>query len=377
MQESPIFGLGYIRVWEADLAQWQQFAEGVLGMMGERDGDSRLLIRMDDWVGRFIVEERPGRLCSRPDPVVPNVAIGWECASEEAWASARRAIEDAGVHTEDGNGPTAWCRDWFALHRIQAVSGASSSTAASATRPTQFVSPRGVSFVTGDQGMGHVLVFASAPAKSLDFYSRVLGFQVREAKSADDGTLRAVFLEPEPARAQPGPARDGRASRLGHVLIEVSELDAVGRAMDRCLDGLAPMTVSLGRHWNDQMISFYLRTPSGFDIEYGFGGRKVAAERWSRGESGGTRADEHLGPSEDRTRWAPRPAAWPVAELSRTVSVRMPVGRRWVRMSVLGELGSLVGWERGRISPAIYFDEEVYRREQCPDLRGELGAGGS
>jgi phenylpropionate dioxygenase-like ring-hydroxylating dioxygenase large terminal subunit len=32
-------------------------------------------------------------------------------------------------------------------------------------------------------------------------------------------------------------------------------------------------------------------------------------------------------------------------------------------MSVLGELGSLVGWEQGRVSPAIYFDQEVYRRE--------------
>ena len=39
-------------------------------------------------------------------------------------------------------------------------------------------------------------------------------------------------------------------------------------------------------------------------------------------------------------------------------------------MSVLGELGSLVGWERGRISPAIYFDPEVYRREQARVFEG-------
>jgi phenylpropionate dioxygenase-like ring-hydroxylating dioxygenase large terminal subunit len=32
-------------------------------------------------------------------------------------------------------------------------------------------------------------------------------------------------------------------------------------------------------------------------------------------------------------------------------------------VSVLSELPSEVGWERGRISPGIYFDEEVYRRE--------------
>ena len=40
-------------------------------------------------------------------------------------------------------------------------------------------------------------------------------------------------------------------------------------------------------------------------------------------------------------------------------------------MSVLGELGSLVGWERGRISPGIYFDEEVYRREHARIDNGE------
>jgi 3,4-dihydroxy-9,10-secoandrosta-1,3,5(10)-triene-9,17-dione 4,5-dioxygenase len=287
MDTSPVFGLGYVRIWEADLPQWQQFAEDALGMMSERDGDSRLLVRMDDWVGRFIVEEGRASFAPGSGSLVPNVAIGWECTSEEAWASARRAIDDSGVHTEDGNGPTAWCRDWFACtdpsgFRCEFFYGGKRDPA------SQFVSPRGVSFVTGEQGMGHVLLFASACAKSLDFYSRALGFQVREAKSADDGTLRTVFLSPNQREHSLALLSTEEASRVGHVLIEVSDLDAVGRAMDRCMDGLALMTVSLGRHWNDQMISFYLRTPSGFDIEYGFGGRRVAAERWSRGEQGGT-----------------------------------------------------------------------------------------
>jgi len=287
MNASPVFGLGYVRIWEADLTQWQQFAEGVLGMTGERDGDGRLLVRMDDWVGRFIVEEGRASFAQGSGSLVTNVAIGWECTGEEAWASARRAIDAAGVHTEDGNGPTAWCRDWFACtdpsgFRCEFFYGGKRDPA------SQFVSPRGVSFVTGEQGMGHALVFANASAKSLDFYSRVLGFQVREAKSADDGTLRAVFLSPNEREHSLALLGTDEASRLGHVLIEVSDFDAVGRAMDRCLDGLAAMTVSLGRHWNDQMVSFYVRTPSGFDIEYGFGGRRVAPERWSRGEAGGT-----------------------------------------------------------------------------------------
>ena len=42
--------------------------------------------------------------------------------------------------------------------------------------------------------------------------------------------------------------------------------------MDRVYaSGAAPL-VGLGRHVNDQMISFYVQTPSGFRLEYGAGG---------------------------------------------------------------------------------------------------------
>ena len=37
---------------------------------------------------------------------------------------------------------------------------------------------------------------------------------------------------------------------------------------------------SLGKHTNDQMISFYLITPSGFEVEYGFGGREIDDATW-------------------------------------------------------------------------------------------------
>ena len=42
--------------------------------------------------------------------------------------------------------------------------------------------------------------------------------------------------------------------------------------------------MSLGRHTNDLMTSFYVRTPSGFEIEYGTGGRLVDDETWEIGQ---------------------------------------------------------------------------------------------
>jgi hypothetical protein len=40
------------------------------------------------------------------------------------------------------------------------------------------------------------------------------------------------------------------------------------------------ITRGLGRHTNDHMTSFYLKTPSGFDVEYGWGARTVDDATW-------------------------------------------------------------------------------------------------
>ncbi len=57
-------------------------------------------------------------------------------------------------------------------------------------------------------------------------------------------------------------------------------MDDVGRAYDMCLEGAAPLILSLGRHSNDLMTSFYLQTPSGFAFEYGYGGLEIDESTW-------------------------------------------------------------------------------------------------
>ena len=42
----------------------------------------------------------------------------------------------------------------------------------------------------------------------------------------------------------------------------------------------APVSSTLGRHANDLMVSFYVQTPGGFDIEYGTDGRIVDDSTW-------------------------------------------------------------------------------------------------
>lgn len=73
---------------------------------------------------------------------------------------------------------------------------------------------------------------------------------------------------------------EGRKLGIGHIMMEVTDLDAVGRAYDKVLDGAAPLYSSLGRHTNDKMTSFYCGSPSGLGIEFGTGGIIIDDDVW-------------------------------------------------------------------------------------------------
>jgi hypothetical protein len=68
--------------------------------------------------------------------------------------------------------------------------------------------------------------------------------------------------------------------RLHHFMLQLQTLDDVGSTYYLCQDQGVPITMNLGRHTNDHMTSFYMRTPSGFAVEYGWGAREVDDATW-------------------------------------------------------------------------------------------------
>ena len=60
-----------------------------------------------------------------------------------------------------------------------------------------------------------------------------------------------------------------------HLMMEVDTLDAVGQALDRVNKLGFSISSTLGRHTNDKMVSFYVRAPGGWDIEFGTEGMLV------------------------------------------------------------------------------------------------------
>jgi 3,4-dihydroxy-9,10-secoandrosta-1,3,5(10)-triene-9,17-dione 4,5-dioxygenase len=156
------------------------------------------------------------------------------------------------------------------------------------------VSPYGHRFVTEEQGLGHVVLSTHDDEAALGFYRDVLGFRLRDSmrlppqlvgRPADGPPAWLRFFGCNPRHHSlaflPMPTPSG----IVHLMVEVENADDVGLCLDRALRRKVPMSATLGRHVNDLMMSFYMKTPGGFDVEFGCEGRTVDDERWIARES--------------------------------------------------------------------------------------------
>ncbi len=268
-----IRSLGYLRVEATDPAAWREFGTRLLGMTEGRGPEpDAVYLRMDDF---------PARLVIVPGQADRLAATGWEVAGDDDLARLARALDTAGVSAKTGT-PADLARrrvagllqfDDPSANPVEVFCGASLDN-----RPA--FCPYGIQFVTGEQGMGHVVLPAADDAATLAFYTDVLGFRLRDTMEFGSPPTRMRFLGCNPRHHSLALAPLVAESGLVHLMIEVATLDDVGRALDRCVKRGGKLGATLGRHANDQMVSFYVRTPGGFDIEYGTGGLVVDDATW-------------------------------------------------------------------------------------------------
>jgi 3,4-dihydroxy-9,10-secoandrosta-1,3,5(10)-triene-9,17-dione 4,5-dioxygenase len=276
-----IRSLGYLRIEATDVGAWREFGVRALGMVEGRGPEQGVVyLRMDDF---------PARLVIVPGDRDRLAASGWEVADRAAFDEVAQALRDAEVAVKSATAAELADRRVGEMLRFDDPAGNTLEVfcgAALEHRPA--ASPYGNRFVTGDQGLGHVVLPVTEEEPALGFYTSVLGFRLRDS----------IRMAPELFGRPPGPplwmrflgcnprhhslalAPFPAPAGIVHLMVEVATLDDVGRAMDRCARRGAPVSGTLGRHANDLMVSFYVRTPGGFDIEYGTGGRLVDDATW-------------------------------------------------------------------------------------------------
>ncbi|EWM17925.1 iron-dependent extradiol dioxygenase HsaC [Kutzneria sp. 744] len=282
-----IRSLGYLRIEATDMAAWREYGLKVLGMIEGKGADPEALyLRMDDF---------PARLVIFPGERDRLAQAGWEVANEGELAEIATALDAAGVAVEKASDDDLKDRRVNGLIRFDDPSGNTLEVFhGAALEHRRIVSPYGHTFVTGEQGLGHVVLSTRDDEEALRFYRDVLGFKLRDSmrlppqlvgRPADGAPAWLRFFGCNPRHHSlaflPMPTPSG----IVHLMIEVGNSDDVGLAMDRAARRKVPMSATLGRHVNDLMLSFYMKTPGGFDVEFGTEGRQVEDESWIARES--------------------------------------------------------------------------------------------
>jgi 3,4-dihydroxy-9,10-secoandrosta-1,3,5(10)-triene-9,17-dione 4,5-dioxygenase len=271
---SDIRSLGYIQVQSDDIDRWRTFAFDVLGFAaGSGPDESALYLRMD---------ERAARIVVTPGDTEQVVTIGWEVRDRPALLRVSEAVQSAGVGVKPLPQEEADARRVEEAITFADPTGTTIEVFHGAILDhSPVVTPFGARFVTGAQGLGHVVLPATDPGAAFAFYTDVLGFLSRGAwrvpAPPEYGPVRIRFLGVNERHHSLAicPTARGGAPGLVHIMVEVDSLDAVGLALDRVNAQGFGLSSTLGRHTNDKMVSFYVRAPGGWDIEFGTDGMRV------------------------------------------------------------------------------------------------------
>jgi 2,3-dihydroxybiphenyl 1,2-dioxygenase len=261
-------GLGYAGFGSDKLEDWRQFGTNLLGFQAVERGNSLLSFRMDDRKQRVVIDRAIGDGAR---------FFGWEVADGAALDALAARLDGAGVAVTSEPQTLADARRVRALisfrdpagNRLEAFHGAE-------VDDTPFSPGRSISgFRTGALGLGHVVLTVENITPVMAFYVDVLGFKLSDYI---EKPFRAYFFHVNPRHHSLALIETG-GNGMHHLMVEMFSLDDVGQSYDVAL-AEDRVNVTLGRHTNDLMTSFYAKTPSSFMVECGWGGREVDPATW-------------------------------------------------------------------------------------------------
>jgi len=272
---SNINALGYIRMNAPDLDAWRSYGTDILGLqVAEKTaatvGDGSLYLRQDDRSYRVALDQGDEA----------STTLGWEVVNREALEGVAAKLDAAGYEIEQATDEYAQSRLTVGMIRCDDPAGNKCEFFyGAASDKDAFVSPTAARFTTEDMGLGHV--FAIVPdAKAFESFYTMLGFKVSDYIQLMPG-LTGTFMHCNERHHTLAFVEVPGVTAVQHVMVEVDSIDSVGRSFDRCVASDAPIVMTLGRHTNDEMFSYYSASPNGVAFEYGTGGIKVHDDTWT------------------------------------------------------------------------------------------------
>lgn len=257
-----IKGMGYLGVTVPDIAAWEDYATRLVGAeVVDRDNEA-LKLRIDDHYSRINVHKAEQ----------PGVAYtGWDVGTSEALDEARAVMDDLGIAYREAAREQCAARNVLGMITLKDPGDNETELFYGHTCGLKFKPSRDMGgFVTGELGLGHLLYLTPNFDAIMTFYHR-LGFRLSDSIHMTALQGYAYFLHCN--RRQHSLALGAAPhNAVGHLMLELESMTDVGKAYDIAKYDKMNITMSIGQHTNDKVISFYTQTPSGFDLEIGAGG---------------------------------------------------------------------------------------------------------
>lgn len=262
--------VGYLGIDATHTAEWRTFASDYVGFEVRDLPNECLGLRMDDYGWRMLVQ-----------PAQRNGVgfLGMKVESLEALETVRSELTAAGIAVHESSAAERAVRGvqhmLWALdpdeNRVEFFAGRS-------TDQSEFKPGRPIGgFRTGSLGLGHIVLGTPLLEEMEHFYMKLLGFGLTDYLETE---IKVRFIHTNDRHHSLALVKTP-VSFLHHVMIEYNFMDDVGRLYDKALTMPGMIQTSLGLHANDHMLSFYSKTPGGFLLETGWGGRAIDRATWT------------------------------------------------------------------------------------------------
>lgn len=274
---SGVTELGGITLGVSDLAAWEEFAGGILGMevtAGERDNVRYL--RMDYWHHRITL------VADGSDDLV---ALSLRLAGVLEFRAMARALEAAGVPVRIGTPADAEARHVLEVMFVTDPNGYAielfHGPLVQYDLPVHPGRRMHGGFKTALGGFGHVMLGRRADFEAIHAFYTLLGmrggveYKMPLPHLPDPVELMFLHCNGRQHTLAFGPPGE---KAINHVMTEMERMEDVGLAYDIVARAGIPVIIEPGSHANDQMFSFYFKNPSGFMNEIGWGGRSPTGQ---------------------------------------------------------------------------------------------------
>ena len=269
--------LGYFGFTITDPDAWRDYAVNCVGMEVLDDGEGdRFYLRMDNWHHRFVMH------IGNDDDLA---YLGWRVAGPRELEGMARQLEDAAIEFRLASADEAQERHVLGLLKLIDPGGNPTEIFYGPHVETNFPFHPGRrmhrGFVTGNSGIGHCILREDDVAAAVAFYE-VLGLSGSveyKLKLPNRKVAEPYFMHCNERQHSVAFGLGPQEKRINHLMLEYQDLNDLGAAHDIVRKRKIDVALQLGKHANDQALTFYMANPSGWLVELGWGARKALTQQ--------------------------------------------------------------------------------------------------